>query len=157
MSLFLYGSSGDCRQELGNPDEVEYSAEDIRRARERATNLINSYVGKAYPSNVPFASGDTPNQLNTLCDDLSVFFAKRSKHHGPAPLSDEIKEEYYDKSIALLEAISKGDVELPELEGKQGDAILAPRKGYSPTFGEGDELSWDVSPDKLTDESDARD
>lgn len=151
-------NSGDVRESLGSPDEVEYSAISLEMGRRRATNLINSYVQRVYPSQIPFtASGDVPALLETLAIDLSVYFCKRDKHQGPAPLSDEIKEEYYDKSIALLESISKGEVEIPELEGKQGDAILAPQSAYSPTFGEGDELSWDVSSEKLTDEEDERD
>jgi len=151
-------TSGDVRESLGNPDEVEYSAITLEMSRRRATNLVNTYVQKVYPESIPFvASGDIPGMLETITIDLSVYYCKRDKHQGPAPLSDEIKEEYYDKSISLLEAIAKGDVELPELEGKQGDAVLAPRKKYSPTFGEGDELSWKVSQDKLADEADERD
>ena len=156
MSLFLYGSSGDTRAELGNPDEAEYSADDIRRARTRATNLINSYIQKAYPSNVPFASGDVPDFLDVLADDLSVYYAKRSKHQGPAPLSDEIKEEYYDRSVKLLKLISTGEIEIPELEGKQGDSIIANRKDYTPICDVDGELDQKIDPDLLSDISDDR-
>ena len=139
MSLSLYGSSGDVRAELGNPSELEYSADDIARARTRATNVVNAYVQTAYPSQVPFESGSEPELLKTVTDDLSVYFAKRSKHPGMAPLTEEIKTEYYDKSIDLLKLISEGTVSIPELEGSSGSSISANSDSYIPIFSDASE------------------
>lgn len=155
MSLVLYGSSGDVRAELGNPSEAEYSADDLNRARTKATNLVNAYVSKAYPSQIPFSLGGEPELLKTTTDDLAVYYAKRAKHPGPLPLSEEVKAEYYDKSIDLLKAISDGVVELPELEGAAGDAVSSPGSTYIPIFGVDNIENQTVDPDledHLTDE-----
>ncbi len=131
---FLYGTSGDVREELGNPAELEYSAGDIEDARTKATNTINIYVAKAYPNDVPFTVSSLPEALNEIANDLAVYYAKRRKHPGPAPLSEDVKEEYYDKSIKLLELIRDGDVALPELVDTSGGDITANRSAYTPIF-----------------------
>ena len=53
---FLLGTSGDVRSELSTPAELEVSANDIDRARNRATAIVNSYVESAYPGAVPFSA-----------------------------------------------------------------------------------------------------
>lgn len=156
MSI-LYGASGDVRGELGNPDELEYSASDILRARTKATNLIDSYVVAAYPSQIPFSTAsDVPAILNTVCDDLAVYFARRSKHPGPGPLSKDVKSNYYETSIQILEQIRDGKLEISELEATKGDEISANREDYSPIFDVDSELESRVDPDLETDISDSR-
>lgn len=154
----LYGASGDVRGELGNPSEVEYSSEDINRARTKATNLVDSYISSAYPSQTPFTNtADVPALINTLSDDLSVYFAKRAKHPGMSPLTEDVKTEYYDKSIKLLEQIRDGELEIPELESKRGNIISSTStNAYTPTFAEDDETGWNIDTDKLDDISDTR-
>lgn len=150
MPELIYGSSGDCRLELGNPAEAEVSASLLNTSRRRATRVINSYLERAYPGQIPFsASGDVPELLNSLNDDLSTYYVKRALHHGPSPLSDTIKEEYYDKSIKLLEEIRDGELVISELAGKVGDIGIATQSKYTPTFSdEKDELNWQIDPDK---------
>ena len=157
MSELLYGQSGDCRLELGNPAEAEVSAPLLDLSRRKATRLVNSYVKKAYPDQIPFTdSADIPLLLNTITDDLSVYFIKRSLHPGPNPLSDTIKEEYYENNIKTLEQIRDGTLEIPELAGKQIN-ILANKSQYQPTFNDDSELDWQIDSDKLRDISDERD
>ena len=151
---FLYGTSGDVREELGNPDELEYSSADISDARSKATNTVNIYVAKAYPSDVPFTAATLPEALNEITNDLAVYYAKRRKHPGPAPLSEEVKEEYYEKSIKLLELIRDGDLVLPELASTAGGGISANRSAYTPIFDVDAIDNHDVSPD-LTDHIDS--
>ena len=135
MTLLFLGNSGDVRGELGSPSEAEYSANDLSRARERATNLVNSYIEVAYSTQIPFtASGDVPFILNSVANDLAVYYAKRSKHPGPAPLTEDVKTEYYDKSIKVLEEIRDGKLEIPELSSTKGDKIIGNRSSYTPTF-----------------------
>ena len=152
-----YGVSGDIRSSLGTPTESEYSAASIVLAQTRATNLINAYLEKSYPSTVPFtASGDVPALVNTIATDLSVYYLKRDKHKGPTPLSDDIKGEYWDKNIELLEKISKEEIRIPELESGEGDMIQAPQKKYQQTFDEGAIEDSVIDPDKLDDISDSK-
>lgn len=132
---YLYGTSGDVREELGNPAELEYSAEDIADSRTKATNLVNLYVSKAYPTYVPFTLGSCPEPIHEITNDLAVYYAKRRKHPGPGPLSEDVKAEYYDKSIKLLELIRDGDVTFTELETNAPDAgYMATRSSYTPIF-----------------------
>ena len=156
MSELIYGSSGDCRLELGNPSEAEISAPLLELSRRKATRLVNSYIEKAYPSQIPFsASGDVPLILQNLTDDLSVYFIKRSIHQGPSPLSDTIKEEYYDKSIKVLEEIRDNKLEISELAGKQVN-ILSNRNKYIPVFSGEDIVDSVIDPDLSNDISDSK-
>ena len=157
MPLVLYGSSGDVRGELGNPSEVEYSADDIDRARTRATNVVNAYLQQSYGSIIPFALGTEPELLKSITNDLSVYYAKRSKHPTPLPLTEEVKTEYYDKSIDLLKLISEGEMALPGVASALGENFIAPQSEYSPTFNEDSEIDWEIDQDKLDDIQDQRD
>uniref|UniRef100_A0A6M3LDP5 Uncharacterized protein n=1 Tax=viral metagenome TaxID=1070528 RepID=A0A6M3LDP5_9ZZZZ len=134
MSEYLYGSSGDVRELLGNPVEQEVTATLIDLAREKATRLVNSYVEVSYPSQVPFASGNVPLLLDSLTDDLSVYYVKRALHTGVAPISDEVKEEYWEKPIGILEKISKSEIQISELQDKDGDIVSSSRSKYTPIF-----------------------
>ena len=143
----LYGTSGDVREELGSPAEIEYSAGDIEDARAKATNTVNIYVAKAYPDKVPFVISTLPEALNEITNDLAVYYAKRRKHPGPAPLSEEVKEEYYEKSIKLLELIRDGDIVLPELADTSGGDVSALRSAYTPIFDLDDAENQGIDPD----------
>lgn len=157
MSELLYGSSGDVRLELGSPDEVEVSASLINTSRQKATRLINTYCKNAYPDNIPFATAaDIPLVLDSLANDLSVYFVKRSLHHGPSPLSDEIKIEYYENSIKLLEEIRDGKTVISELDDAQGTSIDTNRSGYIPIFDVDGELEQKVDSDLSDDIADER-
>lgn len=130
----VYGASGDVRAELGSPSELEVSASDILRGRSKATNVINLYIGQAYPSKVPFSSDSIPESITEIANDLSTYFIKRFKHPGPTPLSEDVKKEYYEDNIKLLELIRDGKLEIPELQGDLGDAIQANRADYTTIF-----------------------
>lgn len=157
MALY-YGNSGDIRAALGNPSEIEYSANDLLRARVKATSVVNSYLEKQYPDSIPFStSGDVPTLVTSITEDLSIYFLKRDKHRGPSPLLDSIKEEYWQKSIDLLTSISNGDVSIPELDSTAGDDIISKQSDYTPTFDEGAIEDSVIDPDKLDDISDAKD
>lgn len=158
MALLLYGVSGDIRDSLGNPSELEYSAASIAIAQKRATNVVNSYLAKTYPDAIPFTSASAvPELVNSIATDLSVYYLKRDKHKGPNPLQDSIKQEYWDKNIALLQSIAKEEIEVPELLNSDRPRIESPQSEYVPTFGQDDETTWTVDPDKLDDDATARD
>lgn len=156
MAELVYGNSGDCRLELGNPSEAEVSASLLDLSRRNATRLVNSFVEKAYPSQIPFtASDDIPLLLNTITNDLSVYYVKRSLYPGPNPLSDTIKEEYYDKNIEVLKQIRDGELEISELAGKQA-SILANRSAYHPIHDVDNIENHNIDVDLLSDIDDAR-
>jgi len=161
MSI-VYGVSGDVRQELGNPSSLEVSTEILEKGRLRATRVVNAFVEKAYPASVPFASsGDVPVLLNEITDELAVFYVKRLTHPGPMPLTEEVKEEYWEKPMQMLSDILEGKIILPELTGNQGDNIVAGTEGpdgkpYTPIFNLDDDKQWMVYPDLLDDIADGR-
>ncbi len=156
MAELVYGSSGDVRLELGNPAEAEVSAPLLDLSRRKATRLVNSFVEKAYPDQIPFTvAGDIPLLLNTISDDLSVYYVKRSLHPGPNPLSDTIKEEYYEKNIKILEQIRDGDLEISELAGKQ-TSVSSNRSTYTPIFDVDDIENHVVDPDLTRDVEESR-
>lgn len=134
MSCY-YGSSGDVRELLGNPGEAEISATLLTLGRKKATAIVDSALEKVYPSNVPFAAtGDVPAIINLITDDLAVYYITRTKHPGPAPLSDDVKAEYWDKPIDLLKKIQNREIDLPELTVTLGAQVDANRKDYTPIF-----------------------
>ena len=102
MSL-IYGNSGDVRELIGSPTETEISASLLNTARTKATNLIDTMLERKFPDKIPFtATADVPLIINSLTDDIAVFYIYRSKHRGIAPLSDDIKSEYWDKPMDIL-------------------------------------------------------
>lgn len=156
MALYLYGSATDVRAELGNPDETEYTASDITRARTSATNIVNAYIQKAYPSQVPYTSATEPEIVKTITNDLAVYFARRSKHPGPAPLSETLRQEYYERNIELLKGIAEGEVEIPEMEDALGDSVLTSREGH-PIFDVDEIEKHIIDDDTLEEIDDSRD
>lgn len=151
-----YSSSGDVREILGTPSEAEVSATKIDLGRRKASRLIDTYLEKPYPGQIPFtASGDVPSIVNEIASDLSVYFIKRDLHPGPNPLSDTIKEEYYDKNIEVLQQIRDGELEIPELAGKQS-SILANRSEYHPICDVDNIENHNIDTNLLSDINDAR-
>jgi len=158
MSELIYGLSGDVRQELGNPSEVEVSAGKILTARTRATRVVNGRLEKLFPDSIPFTSStNVPVLIDEITNELATFYVKRMSHKGIAPLSDEVKTEYWEKPMQMLQDIIDEKVKLPELTAAEADRMLAPQKDYTPTFDEADELNWVVDPDKLEDIADSKD
>ena len=158
MALLLLGVSGDVRESAGNLSEAEISAGSIALARKRATNIVNGYLEKKYPSSIPFATAaDVPELVHTLTTDLSVYYIKRDSHPGPVPLAEDVKSEYYEKVIEMLEKIAEGELAIPELEAKDDDSIYSAQSEYTPTFAQDDVEDSIIDGDKLEDISDARD
>ena len=158
MAELIYGSSGDIRVELGNVSELEVPASHILIARTRATRVVNGRLEKSFPSSIPFTvEADVPVLIMEIVNELSVFYVKRAKHKGIAPLSDEVKTEYWEKPMQMLQDIIDEKVKLPELTSSEADRILAKQKDYTPTFGIGDDLTWSIDDDALEDDADSRD
>lgn len=157
MSEILYGQSGDVRAELNNADEVEISAALINTSRQRATRIVNVYLKKAYPDSIPVTDqANVPVLLDSLTNDLATYYCKRTIHQGPSLLSDEIKEEYYERTIKILEEIRDGETTIPELASVAGTDISANRSAYTPTFDVDDSLEHVVDPNLESDIADGR-
>lgn len=153
-----YGSSGDIRSSLGNPNELEYSASSIALAQTRATNTIDAYVSLVYSDSIPFASlSAVPALLNSLATDLSIYYLKRDKHRGPNPMQAGVTAEYWDKPIEILSLISKGEMSIPELEAAAGSSVKATQSTYVPAFDEDVIENAVIDDDKIEDIQDAKD
>lgn len=144
---FYYGASGDVREELGNPTESEYSGSLIERTRKKASALIDVALERTYPAKIPFASGDVPVIIDSLANDFATYYCLRAKHTGPVPLSEEKKEEYWDKPFALLESIAKREKAIPELTSSLKRKILSTTQSYSPVFDMDKPEDWAVDSD----------
>ena len=167
MPEILYGASGDIREELNQGaipgdqsylDETKIKGALIQSGRKSATRLINAKLEPVYPDQIPFASGDVPVFLDTIANTLAVYFVKRSKHPGPAPMSDNIKAEYYDKPIGWLDDLAERKMDLSELTSKISVAkSFFTHEGRKPAFDVDDTLEQQVDPYLLSDIADARD
>ena len=157
MSIF-YGSSGDIRNDLGNPTETEISASLIDLARKKATSIVDAMLEVVYPSKVPWTvAGDVPMLINSVTDDLAIYYIRRSKHPGPLPLTKEVKQEYWEQPIDLLKRIQKREIDLPELTSSLDSQIEANRVDYTPIFDLDEIESAVIDPDLLDDIDEKRD
>ena len=154
-----YGASGDIRELAGSPSEREVPATLLSSARTKATNLVDSYLEKAFPSKIPFtASGDVPYLINDITNDLSVFYLMRTKYPGQSPMRRELKTEFWQPAIDLLEKISKFELVLPELSADvTDDSIVGTRTDYEPIFDVDSIEGQVVDDDLIQDIEDAKD
>lgn len=145
MSAIQYAANWDIRSELNagaSEGDKGYKGEDqihealITRSALHATRDINGKLEKLYPTQVPYAaSGDVPPLLRSIAEDLSVYYVRRAKHAGPAPMADGVKEEYYDNPMAMLDDIASGKMELNELNAAESyNDTFDANEDYLPTF-----------------------
>lgn len=163
----FYSSSGDVREELnagamagdrGYLDESQIKGVIIQRARRRATRVINGKLEPVYPTKIPFASGDVPKLIDSIAGDLSVYYVKRAKHPGPEPMVSNVKEEYFERSMELLQEIADRKIELPELTSEISyPETYHNRKDITPVFDMDDIESQVVDSDLKEDISEDRD
>ena len=167
MTEVIYGSSGDVREELNAgaaPGDNEYKGESqikgaiITRGLRRATRIINGKLEATYPGKIPFAAGDIPALIETIASDLAVCYTRRSKHPGPAPMSDDAKANYCDAPMDLLKEIADREIELPELTGAVNyPETFHSQEGHTPIFDVDSVLDQEVDPDRLDDIANGRD
>ncbi len=153
-----YGSSGDIRLQLGSPSETEVAGTKINLGNQKATSVVNGYLETQWPDDIPWsASGDVPDLIKEVTTDLATYYTKRDLHPGPMPLSDDVKEEYWNKPIGFLERIITGDLKLPELTSKTYNALQANREDNRSIF-DIDPIEEASPPSDLIDEvGDSRD
>lgn len=161
-----YAANFDIREEL-NAGAVEgdknYKGEAqlhealITRSAKHATRVIDGKLESVYPDQVPWAaSGDVPTLVRSVAEDLSVYYVRRAKHPGPGPMSDDVKGEYYDKPMAILEQIADREILLNELSIGYPD-VYHSRKNRDPIFDMDDVIDQEVDPELLDDISNAKD
>lgn len=157
MSIY-YGSSGDIRNDLGTPTETEISASIIDLARKKATAVVDGMLESAFPSVVPWTViTDVPDLINSITDDIAIYYIRRSKHPGSLPLTEDVKIEYWDKPIDMLKQIQNGAIVLSAFSvATTEDTIMANRSDYTPIFDLDDAESWVVDDDLEDKISDSR-
>lgn len=162
----IYGQSGDCREELnagmapgnkGYKDEAAIKGAIITRSLRRATRVINGKLEPVYPGQIPF-TGTVPVLIDTIADDLAVCYVQRSKHPGPGPMTADVKDEYCERAMELLDKLADREMELPELTSTINyTKTFHTREDRTPVFDMDDVENQGVDPDLLDDISDARD
>ena len=143
-----YGSSGDIRGALGNPSSEEVSGADLLLSQGKATSLVDAYLEGQFPDIVPWTvEANVPNLINSITNDLSVYYIKRDKNPGPMPLAENVKVEYWDKSVDLLVKITSRELQLPEMTSQINDQVASNRGAFNPVFDVDDIQSQDVDPE----------
>lgn len=169
MAETIYAVSGDVRDELnagvvhgeaGWQGENKIKGRLVTTSLRRATRHVNSKLKGPYPEEIPFgASGDVPHTIQSISNDLAVYYVRRAKHPGPGPMSDEVKDEYWDKPNEQLDEIIEAAVALDELDTTDAtyDDTYHNQEDRTPIFDMDDVANYEVDPDRLDDISDARD
>lgn len=88
----------------------------------QATSIINSYVSRRYTISNIFDLPEVPGTLEYRCLSMAKYFALNRVSR-----IDETTQAQYDESLAWLKALSRGEVDLHELEDESNRA----RRGYS--------------------------
>jgi len=166
MSELSYASYSDIRSELsGGAEKGDQSYMDesqlhevlVVKSARHATRDINGKLEKTYPGQVPYAaSGDVPLLLQSIANDLAVYYIKRAQHPGPGPMSAEVKSEYFDKPMAMLNDIADRKMMLGGL-GSTSDDVYDANEGYTPVFDIDSTLDQGADPERILDIADARD
>ena len=160
MAEIIYASSGDIREEYnagaavgdkGYKDETTLHGVLITRSARRATRVINGKLEGAYPNDIPFTTdASVPKLIKEIADDLSIYYVRRSKHPGQGPMADDVKADYFDSPMELLNEIAAGDTKLSELETLTSDRYtFHTMKGVNPVFNMGNIEDQEVDPDLL--------
>jgi len=166
MSEVLYANNVDIRQEMssgatagmpGFKKEAQIHESLLTRSATRATREVNGMLETTYPTVVPWgASGDVPVLIRSITEDLAVYYAKRSLHPGPGPMSDDVKEEYYDRPMATLQKIQDREVLLNEIPSDDYPDVYHNNDPYYPVFDMDDVIDQRVDPDRLDDIADKK-
>jgi len=162
----IYASVVDIRSELSGGaergdqsymDESQLHEALVVKSARHATRDINGKLEKTYPGQVPYAaSGDVPLLLQSIANDLAVYYIKRAQHPGPGPMSAEVKSEYWDKPMAMLDDIADRKMMLGGL-GSTSDDVYDANAGYVPVFDVDPIEDQFLDPNRLEDIVDARD
>jgi len=146
-----YGDDSRARRLYSDFTTTEVSATVFSDSRLKSDTIIDGYMKKIYPGSFPY-TGSAPALINSISDDLTVYFCLRSKKKGlPGAVSGDIKETYYDPSIKMLEDIQAGKIRIPEIAKKS--VIESNTRQQTPVAGLEAEESWEVSPNRLDEES----
>lgn len=148
-----YGDNDRVRTLFYNINITEVSDDLLDACRVSADNDINGKLLSTYPSKIPFTT--VPALINSISDDLTIYYICRSKFRGVAPLSAGIITEYYDKPIAKLQEIAERKIEFSEFGHKT--EVISTTEDYSPVFELDNETKWKVSESRLDDVEDERD
>jgi len=127
-----YGNSGDVRADLngGLPSthdnymgEAQLSGALIERGRRNAYSIINSKLEPAYPSQVPWSSGNEPGLLYEISNKLTMCFVLARKNPGSEPLDKNRRERYCEEPMKMLNELASFEMQLPEIESPLGSKV----------------------------------
>lgn len=127
----------------------------ISRCILRAYNTINALLSIRYT--LPFDS--TPPLVESLSDDLTIFYLKRHLNPGAGDLDDETKNLYEDAKNELKD-IALGKVPLVDSDGTlvaEKSSMSSSTEGYQPIFNLDDVKNHEIDSDRLDEIEDARD
>lgn len=128
-----------------------------------AENEIDKYLSKRYDISQWNTSTSVPPIITSICETLTEgYMQQRMARGGKEALTrgTTLIKQATDNLLAI--SLYKMDV-LNSLGGVVNDMsqtayrVLSNTDGYTPTFGEDDELKWKVDQNKLDDISDSRD
>lgn len=125
-------------------------------------NEINKYLSKRYDVS-GWTSTAVPPLVTSLCETLTEGYMYQRMSRGGKEANARGKE-LIDQALSNLKMLSDYKLDLLDSSGdvitdmsNTAYKVLSNTDGYTPTFGEDDELNWRVDPDKLNDIDDSRD
>lgn len=127
---------------------TELTAALLSSCRAKADALIDAEMEAVYPGSFPYV-GTAPTIINSLSDDLTLYYCMRSKSPGMGAMPVAIKEEYWDKSLEILKKIRKKEIKIPIIDTKK--EAESTTRTYTPTFDLDKETSWTIDSDRLKD------
>ena len=126
-------------------------------------NEITKYLSKRYDVSLWSSVTSTPPMVISLCETLTEgYMYQRMSRGGKEAMARG--QELIKQAISNLDKIAKYESDLIDSSGSvvsdfsnTSYRVLANTDGYTPTFGEDNELEWRVDPDKINDIKSSRD
>lgn len=150
-----YCTVAECRISLGNISDTVILDAVIQDAIEEASSLVDGYVGSRYK--VPLTT--VPKMIRRITRDISVYHVFNDHVASGASVQDDEKvENRYNKALALLKEVKKGDLQLPGIDtvADSNNPLWSSTQNYQPTFDMDHETKWGVDGNQLDDIEDSR-
>jgi phage gp36-like protein len=142
-----YSTDAKIRRAWTDSSSTELSDDLLSDVKTYIDGIIDSFLNDRYT--LPLSS--TPGIIEGISTDLSVIECKRRKNPGILNENDRITESSH---YAMLEAIKKHELSLPNITAKQ--LVESNTEGYSTIFDVDDEINQVVDADRLDDIEDDR-
>lgn len=122
---------------------------------DRADNYIDGHLAKRY--NVPFTQTTAPPILTDISANLATYSVLKRLKIEVNDTEQDYARTFYNDAIKTLKEIETGKLEILDNNGDiiyplSNTGIVSSTKNHQPIFNEGNETTWKVDSDKISDE-----